>query len=172
MSYFVYLTDTESVKHMDRFWNNDMKTQNTTENSHQWIGGEYYIQTSLYNVIKDKSFCKIICINITFDEELLKNAKYIIAPGWLTISNEFIKYKHKLFSYRYFEEEHVRFPDARPDGSISNMLRGGISTLNRFAPAFSLIKSQGLGGAFSATGSQLLSGGRNTMVAQKTIFPF
>ena len=76
------------------------------------------------------------------------------------------------FSYRYFEEEHVKFPDARPDGSISNMLRGGISTLNRFAPAFSLIKSQGLGGAFSATGSQLLSGGRNTIVAQKTIFPF
>jgi len=103
MSYFVYLTDTESVKHMDRFWNNDMNTQNTTENIQQWIGGEYYIQTSLYNAIKDKSFCKIVCINITFDEELLKNAKYIITPGWSTISNEFIKYKDKLFSYRYFE---------------------------------------------------------------------
>lgn len=58
MSYFVYLTDTESVKRMDQFWNNDMNTQNTTENSSQWIGGEYYIQTSLYNAIKDKSFVK------------------------------------------------------------------------------------------------------------------
>ena len=110
MSYFVYLTDTESVKHMDRFWNNDMKTQNTTENLHQWIGGEYYTQTSLYNAIKDKSFCKIICINITFDEDLLKNAKYIIAPGWEKIFNEFMKYKYKLFSYRYFETVTDDFP--------------------------------------------------------------
>jgi len=76
------------------------------------------------------------------------------------------------FTYRYFQEEHVKFPDARPDASISNVIRGGINTLNRFAPAFSLIRGQGLNGAFSATGSQLLSGGRNTIVAQKTIFPF
>jgi hypothetical protein len=76
------------------------------------------------------------------------------------------------FAYRYFEEEHAKFPDATPNGSLANMLRGGINTLNRFAPAFSLIKGQGLGGALSAAGSQLMSGGRNTIVAQKTIFPF
>lgn len=76
------------------------------------------------------------------------------------------------FSYRYFQEEHATFPDTTRDGSLANLVRGGINSLNRFAPVFSLIKGQGLGGVVNAIGNQILSGGQNVIAAQKTIFPF
>lgn len=76
------------------------------------------------------------------------------------------------FSYRYFQEEHAMFPDVSQNGSLANLVRGGINSLNRFAPVFSLIKGQGLGGAVTAVGTQMFSGGQNAITAQKTIFPF
>ncbi len=76
------------------------------------------------------------------------------------------------FSYRYFQEEHAVFPDESPKGSLANLVRGGINSLNRFAPVFSLIKGKGLGGAVTAVGTQIFSGGQNAITAQRTIFPF
>ena len=130
MSYFVYLTDIESVKYINMFWNNDMKSQNIIENTHQqqWIGGEYYIQTSLYNAIKDKEFCKIVYVNTPCDHTVLKNAKYIIAPGWDKIPTDFIQYKHKLFSYRYFET----ILDDFPAGHVFTPYK--YNSLNKFLP--------------------------------------
>ena len=58
--YYVYISDTISIKKMENFWNMNMKNQNKNENLNEWVGGEYYIQTSLYNCIKKNNNFKII----------------------------------------------------------------------------------------------------------------
>jgi hypothetical protein len=60
---FVYVSDSVSIYQMLNFWNKDMKSQNKKENIEEWIGGEYYIQTSLYNQIVKWKNCKIIKID-------------------------------------------------------------------------------------------------------------
>ena len=113
MTYCVFILDTISLKHIEHFWHNNMAGQNRIEDIKQWIGGEYYIQTSLYNSIKNKDFCRVICIDTPFDKDILLHAAFIISPGWATIPNEFRQYKSKMFTYRYFETSCDDFPSNR-----------------------------------------------------------
>lgn len=103
MTYFVYITDSISVAKMECFWNKNMVGQNKKEDLNQWIGGEYYINTSLYMAIKDISTCSILHIDTLYDNHTLDDASFIIVPGWATIPAQFIQYRYKMYSYRYFE---------------------------------------------------------------------
>lgn len=109
MNQIIYLTNTNSINKMNNFWNNDMKSQNLKENLNQWIGGEYYIQVSLYNQIKNNNNFKIICIDKKYDENILIQAKFIIVPEWRTIPTNFIKFQNKIYSYIYFESDDTKY---------------------------------------------------------------
>lgn len=76
------------------------------------------------------------------------------------------------FQYRLAQEIVPTFKTPTENTSIANMIRGGIQAFNRFAPTFSLIKGQGIGGAVRASASQVGMGARNAGVAQKSILPF
>ena len=101
--YYVYISDTNSINQMENFWNLDMKNQNKKETLKEWVSGEYYIQTSLYNHIKNNENFKIICIDKPYDNKILEDAKIIIVPGWTSLPPEYNKYINKIYSYSYFE---------------------------------------------------------------------
>jgi len=91
---------------MENFWNLNMLSQNKNEDLNQWIGGEYYIQTSLYNIIKKNDNFKIIEIDNISESilyEYLDKANKIFLPGWHVIPDNFKKFKNKLLSYVFFE---------------------------------------------------------------------
>ena len=104
----VYLTDSISRVRMENFFNTNMSKQNIVENS-SWIGGEYYIQTSLYNTLKKLNNAIIIDIDKDFDSTLLDNSILIISPGWSDIPEAFKKYKQKLYTYHYFKGSSIDF---------------------------------------------------------------
>lgn len=108
MSKIIYLTDKYSINKMNNFWNSNMKSQNTKEDLNQWIGGEYYIQVSLYNQIKNNNNFKIIYTCEKYDDNILIQSKFIIVPGWREISNNFIKFKNKIYSYIYFDSDDTK----------------------------------------------------------------
>ncbi len=99
----VYLTDSLSRIRMENFFNTNMSMQNISENINNWIGGEYYIQTSLYYIIKHIDNILIIDIDTIIDFKILDDCVLIISPGWLEIPEQFKKYKTKLYSYKYFD---------------------------------------------------------------------
>jgi hypothetical protein len=95
------------------FWNKDMRSQNKVENIKEWIGGEYYIQTSLFNVLTKMENCKVIKIDEVNSEKLLSYFTYadiIIVPGWhhqLPRTHKFydlfVEFNEKMFSYVFFQ---------------------------------------------------------------------
>ena len=101
--YYVYISDTKSVSKMENFWNLDLKCQIKKEDKSEWIGGEYYIQTSLYNYIKNNENFKIICIDKSYNNKIFEDAKIILVPGWTSLPAEYNKYINKIYSYSYFE---------------------------------------------------------------------
>ena len=118
---FIYISDSDSIKQMLNFWNKDMKSQNKKENIKEWIGGEYYIQTSLYNQLVKMENCKVINIDKVNPKELLlhfTDAEYIIVPGWHNqlpsthyLHYLFIKFHEKIFSYIFFEYSNKKYLD-------------------------------------------------------------
>lgn len=109
----IYISDSDSTKQMLSFWNKDMRSQNKVENIKEWIGGEYYIQTSLFNVLTKMENCKVIKIDEVNSKQLLSYFTYaeiIIVPGWhnqLPSGHEFydlfVEFNKKMFSYVFFE---------------------------------------------------------------------
>jgi len=69
------------------------------------------------------------------------------------------------FQYRYFTETHRTFPESQDSISLAKMVRDGVNSFNRFKPALSLIKGQGLGGAGRAAFDQIAGGGRAAATA-------
>ena len=59
--------------------------------------------------------------------------------------------------FRTITEEHSGAVDPKAQGGLASLVRNGINTLNAFRPAISLIKSNGLGGAFNAAGNATLN---------------
>jgi hypothetical protein len=103
---YLYITTSKSRKKMENFWYLDMSSQTKLEKLDQWIGGEYYIQTSLYNIIKYDNRFKVLEIDTITEEELfyfLNKSEKIIFPGSHKLEDKFNKYKHKILSYVYFE---------------------------------------------------------------------
>ena len=117
----IYISDSNSIKQMLNFWKKDMKSQNKSENVKEWIGGEYYIQTSLFNELIKMENCKIIKIDKVSSKELLSDfidAKIIIIPGWhneLPSTHKFydlfLKFNKKIFSYIFFEYTNKEYLD-------------------------------------------------------------
>ncbi len=115
----IYISDSRSIKQMLNFWNKDMKSQNKSENINEWIGGEYYIQTSLFNELIKIENCKIIKIDKISLKELLPDftdAEIIIVPGWhnqLPRTHEFydlfVEFNQKIFSYVFFEHTNKEY---------------------------------------------------------------
>lgn len=117
----LYISDSENIHQMTNFWNKNMKSQNKKENIKEWIGGEYYIQTSLYNQLVKMKNCKIIDFDkVRLDELLIyfTNAEFIIIPGWhnqLPITHKyhhlFTQFHKKIFSYIFFEYSNKKYLD-------------------------------------------------------------
>jgi len=97
----IYISDTNSVNRMDNFWETNMLSQNIKETNENWIGGEYYIQTSLYNLIKNNSNFKIIT-NQQCSMSDLEEAQAIIFPGTNNYNDPpFDRFSDKVYSYFY-----------------------------------------------------------------------
>ncbi len=119
----VYITDTESIRQMKNFWNKDMKSQNKKENKKEWIGGEYYIQTSLYYELINMKNCIIIDISKVNTRNLIsyfQQSDIIIVPGWhneISIKHKFyhlfVKFNKKIFSYIFFSYSNKNYLDEK-----------------------------------------------------------
>ena len=99
---------------MENFWNLDMKSQNIKENLNQWIGGEHYIQTSLYNAIKNNKNFEIINIETINQNELfnkLVKSDKIIVPGWINLNDFYLQFKDKILTHVVFEYTNLQIPD-------------------------------------------------------------
>jgi len=86
------------------------KEINNVELPSNWIGGEFYIQTCLLQLLE--SHFKNSYIGLTLHENIhhikniLNKCKIIIVPGWMNDINEenmLYTYKNKLYSFTYFE---------------------------------------------------------------------
>lgn len=63
-----------------------------------------------------------------------------------------------IMQHRYAKEVNAFAPNPQEtagNGSIADLLRNGIQIFNRFQPAISLIRANGLGGALSSIGNQI-----------------
>jgi hypothetical protein len=106
----VYINDDNSIKKCLNFENLMNETINKEEINNNWIGGEFYIQTCLYFLLEKKFKDNYIVLTLKesfkYINYILDNCKIIILPGWVNDIDEnniFYKYKHKLFSYTYFQ---------------------------------------------------------------------
>ena len=105
----VYITDSASAAAMERFWDMDMRSQNDREVMREWIGGEFYIQTSLYLAIKDRTDCVVVALDKVVGpdddarlEDLLVRSECIIVPGWDNEVPRFRSFRDKVVSHAYF----------------------------------------------------------------------
>ena len=153
---FVYLTDSKSIKSMENFWNKNMKSQNKKEDMKEWIGSEYYLQTSLYYILKQHFLeCNIVCIDKIKDEDLinlLEKAKVIISPGWLSAPrNIYLPFKNKLYSYIYnrrkskwLQAKNWIWPWYTENHSFIPLTAIPLPDLNNYKPSFSSLNYRGL----------------------------
>lgn len=109
----VYITDSASTAAMGRFWDMDMRSQNNKEVMREWIGGEYYIQTSLYLAIKDRADCVVVesdkvvgPADVARLTDLLVRGDCIIVPGWTEVPTFFAPFRDKIVSYAYQGQTH------------------------------------------------------------------
>jgi len=104
-----YLTDSKSILKMDAFLDLNMSSQNLKEDLKNWVGGELYIQKSLYDTIRSLPNYNIIKIDESYDIDILEKSDIIICPGWKNIDSSWERYSRKMYSYYYFESQYPNF---------------------------------------------------------------
>ena len=104
-----YISDSKSIKRMENFNNLMTPDQNKAENSETWVGGEYYIQTCFFLMLKQSDIpYQIIEIDRepqSLIELKMEKAKIIILPGWTCIPDKtyFNKFYDKMYTYYYVQ---------------------------------------------------------------------
>ena len=77
----IYITDNLSINQMVNFKNLMTININKNEQPNNWIGGEYYIQTCLYNILEKyfkENYTKLLLTeDINYITTILNNCKII-----------------------------------------------------------------------------------------------